>query len=84
MSKEKCPHCEGSGIDGSRRQNATVKVPRESTGLNAALYVHCDRTASGAVSSVHISYPGQIGETQIERVVLAFNDAIRKALIGAE
>lgn len=67
----------------NRTQTSTVKVPREATGLNAALYVHCDRTASGAVSSVHISYPGQIGETQIENIVLAFNAAIRKALCGA-
>ena len=67
----------------NRMQTDTVKVPRDATGLNCALYVHCERTASGAVSSVHISYPGQIGETQFERIVTAFNEAIRKALCSA-
>ena len=66
-----------------RSDTTTVKVDRADTGLNCALYVHCERTASGAVSSVHISYPGQIGETQFERICIAFNEAIRKALCDA-
>lgn len=66
--------------EATRLLTTTAKVPCGATGLNAALYVHIERTLGDGPVQVHISSPGKFSNHQIERILNAVAGAINDAL----
>ena len=51
----------------------TIKIPRETTGLNAALFLHLECDQDRTVSGVQISEQGKLGNTQVSALIDRLN-----------
>lgn len=69
------------GVSSNRTLTATAKLPAETTGLRAALYVHLDHAPDGRATAVRISSPGKLAQTELERLFDLIGETVT-AMIG--
>ena len=64
---------------GERRESVTVKIPREATGLNAALYAHIEFGADGRAQAVTFSQRW-MDDSTLDRILVALGSAVTETL----